>query len=484
MYKTNASLSKTANRTNPNKTIQNTGVLTLSEFKEMRERTQVGTLNEDQSRRHQEKVDLKDKSDSRVKNWPNTIQALRKKKDDARFERFEKEEEERRKVDIEEAKYQAGVKQEILGKANKQIYETNDRVKAFQSALLLADTLQEREAQVEITKKKKEISKMIEEHHVEVEKENMKLYDLKEEHKRLVEEEKKKVNQAILKVQHDDFKKKHIKRLQEEKIEGEIIKIKAKEELGQQREDEKLRRQKVIDAQNETKKANDLLNVFRHEEKLKDLEKDKEIEAFAKRKEEILEMRRLREELKFKEKQEARQKIIDAQVERLKKIKDREDEILSKHIKEAEIKAEENERIKQEKRAQLVKEIDKQIALTLDKRAYDKERKKVEDKNFQDFWKDKNKELESKDVADHHAYVERCKNLQDYHNKQAHQKQKKLEEEILKEFEDAQRMRAALEDEEKVFQSYAAKCLNEWDSNGKNVKPLLLELQKYKKKTT
>jgi len=205
----------------------------------MKARTQVGTLNEDQARRHQEKVDLKDKSDSRVKNWPNTIQALRKKKDDARFERFEKEEEERRKVDIEEAKYQAGVKQEILGKANKQIYETNDRVKAFQSALLLSDALQEREAQVEITKKKKEIAQMIEEHHVQVEKENMKLYDLKEEEKKLVEEEKKKINQAILKVQHDDFKQKHIKKMQEEKIEGEIIKIKAKEELEKTRGEEK-----------------------------------------------------------------------------------------------------------------------------------------------------------------------------------------------------------------------------------------------------
>ena len=39
------------------------------------------------------------------------------------------------------------------------------------------------------------------------------------------------------------------------------------------------------------------------------------------------------------------------------------------------------------------KEIDKQIALTLDKRAYEKEKKKVEDKNFQDFWREKNKEL-------------------------------------------------------------------------------------------
>jgi len=227
-----------------------------------------------------------------------------------------------------------------------------------------------------------------------------------------------------------------------------------------------------------------LLKVIRHEEKLKDLEKDKEIEAFAKRKEEILEMRKLREELKFKERQDARQKIIDAQVERLKKIKDREDEIINKHIQEAEMKAEENERIKQEKRAQLVKEIDKQIGLTLDKRAFEKEKKKVEDKNFQDFWRSKNSELEAKDVADHQAYVERCKNLQDYHHKQAGQKQRKLEDEIQKEFDDAQRMRAAIEDEERVFQSYAEKCLSEWSSNGKNVKPLLLELQRYKKKNT
>jgi len=44
-------------------------------------------------------------------------------------------------------------------------------------------------------------------------------------------------------------------------------------------------------------------------------------------------------------------------------------------------------------------------------------------------------------------------------------------------------MKAAVEKEEKTFQSYAQKCLVEWDDNGKNVKPLLLELQKYKKKT-
>lgn len=465
-------------------TMKNTGVLTLTEFKSMRERIQVGALNEDQERRQNDRRDIKEKSDSRVKNWPNTIQALRKKKDDARFERFEKEEEERRKVDIEEAKYQAAVKQDILGKANKQIYETNDRVKAFQSALLLSDAMKEREAQVEITQKKKEIEKIIEEQYLEQEKENMREYDEREEEKKRIEEEKKKVNQKILKQQHDQFKAKYIKKMQEEKIEGEIIKVKVQEGLEKERQEEQARREKVLAAQDETRRANDLLQEIRYQEKLKELEKEKEIEQFAKRKDEVMEMRRMREELKFKEKQDARQKIIDAQVARLKAIKDKEDAILNKHIKEAEIKAEENERIKQEKREQLVKEIDKQIALTLDKRKMEKEKQKVEDKNFQNFWKDKNKELEEMEFADKESYKNRCKNLNEYHQKQAAQKQKKLEDDILKEFEDALKMKAAIEDEDRVFQSYAEKCLVEWDGTGKNVKPLLLELQRYKKKNT
>jgi len=42
-----------------------------------------------------------------------------------------------------------------------------------------------------------------------------------------------------------------------------------------------------------------------------------------------------------------------------------------------------------------------------------------------------------------------------------------LEDEIQKEFDDALRMRAAVNEEDRVFQSYAEKCLAEWDDNVK-----------------
>jgi hypothetical protein len=47
---------------------------------------------------------------------------------------------------------------------------------------------------------------------------------------------------------------------------------------------------------------------------------------------------------------------------------------------------------------------------------------------------------------------------------------------------DATRSQALLDHKEKEFYSYAEKCIKEWQEQGKNVKPLILELKNYKKK--
>ncbi len=63
----------------------------------------------------------------------------------------------------------------------------------------------------------------------------MRAYDEKEEEKKLKEIEKVKANQKVLKQQHDEFRAKNIRRMQERKIEGEIVKLKAQEELVKQK---------------------------------------------------------------------------------------------------------------------------------------------------------------------------------------------------------------------------------------------------------
>lgn len=95
----------------------------------------------------------------------------------------------------------------------------------------------------------------------------------------------------------------------------------------------------------------------------------------------------------------------------------------------------------------------------------------------------KNKELEEQERKDQESRVERAKLLNEYHKKQAAQRKKKVEDEIYKEIEDTRKMNAAIEEEETIFNNYAERCLKEWQDQGKNIKPLLLELAKYKDKT-
>lgn len=67
-----------------------------------------------------------------------------------------------------------------------------------------------------------------------------------------------------------------------------------------------------------------------------------------------MEMRKKREDFKFKQKQEERQKLIDIQVKRLAEIKSQEDNRLNNQIIEAEIKAENIEKKKKEVREALI----------------------------------------------------------------------------------------------------------------------------------
>ena len=76
---------------------------------------------------------------------------------------------------------------------------------------------------------------MIDENWQLVEKENMKLYDEREEEKRKIEIEKSRINQKILKEQHDQAKLKYYKKMQEQVIEGEMIKFKAREAIEKQK---------------------------------------------------------------------------------------------------------------------------------------------------------------------------------------------------------------------------------------------------------
>ena len=80
---------------------------------------------------------MQEKSKARIANWPNTMQALRKKREDERIQRLEDEELERRRVDEVEFELQQAARLKVVERANKVAYQQQDIVKAFNSKLLM-----------------------------------------------------------------------------------------------------------------------------------------------------------------------------------------------------------------------------------------------------------------------------------------------------------------------------------------------------------
>jgi len=106
------------------------------------------------------------------------------------------------------------------------------------------------------------------------------------------------------------------------------------------RKKEEARREKNKQQQAEFLRANEQIKVDKQNRILQEKEEEKIIERFAIKKQEMVDLRKFKEDEKFKDKQAKRQRMIDKQCEYLNSLKSKEEEILSKQIKELEEKKE------------------------------------------------------------------------------------------------------------------------------------------------
>ena len=78
---------------------------------------------DEEAQRTQERLALQEKSKARIANWPNTMHALRKKREEERYARLEAEEIERRRIDAMEFELQQQLRMKVVERANKHAYE-------------------------------------------------------------------------------------------------------------------------------------------------------------------------------------------------------------------------------------------------------------------------------------------------------------------------------------------------------------------------
>nr|XP_048725943.1 protein CFAP210-like [Caretta caretta] len=109
-------------------------VTVLPKAEWVRIRDSVDSAAREAARIHAERKERKDmhlRSKAVVKNWPNTIAGQAQRKLKAKKLREEKEEEERKLLDLEEAQFQAAKRKEAIEQAKTYQYYQNERVKGL-----------------------------------------------------------------------------------------------------------------------------------------------------------------------------------------------------------------------------------------------------------------------------------------------------------------------------------------------------------------
>ena len=301
---------------------------------------------------------LKAKSDERLKNWPNTLEALRLKKESFIKDREAEEEAKRQEIDrevgflfdcvmmkrcmlypgasyfLQEAEIRRLARLDAMKKANDLIYAQTDKMKLLKSQKLYADVIHTRYGQIDHKHKVKEHDREIDkDYHEKTIAEVARLKALEEEK---VEKTRKLVGEIKIArfEQLDDVRRRKEEQERLERENGIAMKEKAIASLAAEMKE--IEAKKKIAAANNMRmlKANSDLKSIREqliaEEKAAEAERDAQVEGIEARK---AALKRLEKE-RFEKSQVARQRMIDAAVEQLAKRSSADNALLDRQVQD------------------------------------------------------------------------------------------------------------------------------------------------------
>ena len=428
--------------------------------------------------------EIKKLSDARVSQWKNTIKNASKIKLEKERAEFIKKETYRQKLDEEERKYQNMRYNLTLQKAHDYYFNSKDIVKTFNTSMFLSDILHEREKQIEINKSRKLQKEKEEANWVLKGKQQMVEAELKELEKKKLRKIKSEAEMNILKQQFNNVKYKRLLEMQDNYIEGEMIKKQARMDILRERKNREMVKLAQIKQNEEFVKLNEELKKEVEKRKQKELEEDKKIELEAKKKEKMENIKKQKEQQKFNEKLKRQQKLIDVQYENLKRIKEEQEKRVNKDIEIRMAREENEEKIKIEKRNKLLKDIEEQRLENLKRREENRMKQKMEEMNEIEEIRRKINEEREKEKNEYLMRKKKVKDLHEYYRHQIEEKKKKALNDFIIEKRDGLQNREMINKEEEEFFKFAEEKIKSYHEQGKNIVPMLLELKKYKKNTS
>ena len=187
---------------------------------------------------------------------------------------------------------------------------------------------------------------------------------------------------------------------------------------------------------------------------------------------------------KMRERNDRLAKLYQTQDQQLRvKLTDtKEERILNKQVEEAEAKSIKIWHEQLVRRDHLKQLVDVSRQNLIEKRKQDHIIEKSQERDFAEYMKLRNHELdlfEAQERAEHRAREEQLRNFM---KRQVEIKKEKAEKEFKEEIAERDRAIANLDENDKQFYSYAERAIKDWADAGKNIKPLIVELKNYKKK--
>ena len=420
-------------------------------------------------------------SQERLSHWKDAIQnsyqlKLEKDKND-----FLKKEQLRQKIDEEERKYQNMRYNLNLQKVKDYYFNSKDLVKSFNSSMFYSDTLKERDKQIELNKSIKLQKEKEEENWLQKEKEKIIQLEIKELENKKLRRNKSEAEMNIIRKQFEEAKFKKLLEIQDNYIEGEIIKNEAKRALMEEQKRKEMVKLAKIKQNEEFIKLNEEVKKSIEKRKMKEMEDDRLIEMHAKYKEELESLKKRKEQEKFEEKQRKQQQLIDIQFENLKRIKEEQEKKVNKDVAIKMAKDDNEEKAKMEKRNKILKEIEDHRLDTIKRKEEKKLKEKIEEMNEIEEIRKKIIQEREKEKNEYLYKRKKVKDLHEYYKKQVEEKKKIAFNDFVFERKSGLYNKELINREEDEFLKYAEENIKKYQEQGKNIMPMLLELKKYKK---
>ncbi|XP_068185241.1 cilia- and flagella- associated protein 210 [Antennarius striatus] len=411
-------------------------------------------------------------SEEVVRQWSNTIAGQRQKKLEAKQIRDEIEEEKRKQIDKEEAKYQQQRRKEAIEKAKTQLYYQTDRVRELHGALLLTEVLKEREAQIELKQRIKSVSK-------DVDKDFMNMMKARKDEALRQEQEKalqiKLKRLAVAEDLQQQIKENELKRQQQEtenKKDGEEIqRLKELHQWVQRMEEEKKTEQKRKLAQAHLEHVTQR-NLRRRADTQKQQAEEAQRKLFLSAKQKMMKLRKDREAELFREAQMRRERIMNKLIITQQEQTVNEEQRIAKAVAEQEAKRALQQLQDEEKMAGFIESITKHRDLMKEEKKQRDEREKQNSRDRLQATKEADMVFTEKQQLKAQRIREDKIKLQDFNALQMAEKSTRHQQQRRDEYEFEEKNAELIAAEESQFRQYSQNVIKAADEAERNVFPL------------